>query len=75
MLTWDRAFLVEPEGDTDVADVLQVANAQLLEMLHYDQLLDEELPRMYERVKDTRHRIRGLARRAHVTRRLHNRYV
>lgn len=66
VLTWDRAFLVEPEGDTDVADVLQVGNAQLLEMLHYDQQLDEELPRMYDRVKETQHRIHGLARRRYA---------
>ncbi|MEA2744894.1 MAG: hypothetical protein QOG25_3265, partial [Acetobacteraceae bacterium] len=32
VLTWDRAFIYEPRGDTDVTDVLEVANAQLLEM-------------------------------------------
>jgi len=46
-LTWDRAFIYEPRGDSDVADVLEVANAQLLEMRYYDSLLDTELPRMY----------------------------
>ncbi len=46
VITWDRAFLYEPLGDTDVADVLQIANAQLLEMRVYDELLDAELPRM-----------------------------
>ncbi|MEJ2215351.1 MAG: hypothetical protein P8099_01935 [Gemmatimonadota bacterium] len=55
LLTWDRALLVEPRGDTDVADVLEVANAQLLELRYYDELLDDELPRMYGRV----HRVRG----------------
>ena len=29
VLTWDRAFIYEPRRDTDVADVLEVANAQL----------------------------------------------
>ena len=47
-LTWDRAFIYEPRGDTDVIDVLEVANAQLLEMRYYDELLDDELPRMYD---------------------------
>ena len=51
-LTWDRAFIYEPRGDSDVMDVLEVANAQLLEMRYYDELqddelLDDELPRMY----------------------------
>ena len=40
VLTWDRAFIYEPRGETDVIDVLEVANAQLLEMRYYDELLD-----------------------------------
>jgi hypothetical protein len=51
VLTWDRAFIVEPHGDSDVADVLEVANAQLLEQRYYDELLDDELPRMYDLVE------------------------
>ena len=54
VLTWDRAFIYEPRGDSDVADVLEVANAQLLEMRYYDELLDDELPRMYGLVQTTR---------------------
>ena len=53
VLTWDRAFLYEPRSDSDVLDVLEVANAQLLEMRYYDELLDDELPRMYEHVQTT----------------------
>jgi len=51
VLTWDRAFIYEPRGDSDVMDVLDVANAQFLEMRYYDQLLDAELPRMYDLVE------------------------
>jgi hypothetical protein len=51
VLTWDRAFVYEPNGDSDVMDVLDVANAQLLEMRYYDHLLDAELPRMYDAVQ------------------------
>ena len=54
VLTWDRAFVFEPRGDSDVADVLEVANAQLLEMRYYDELLDAELPRMYDLVETAR---------------------
>ena len=54
ILTWDRAFIYEPRGDADVADVLEVANAQLLEMRYYDELLDAELPRMYDHVQAAR---------------------
>ena len=56
VLTWDRAFIVEPRGDSDVADVLEVANAQLLQMRYYDELLDDELPRMYDLVEAARSR-------------------
>jgi hypothetical protein len=51
VMTWDRAFIYEPRGDSDVMDVLDVANAQLLEMRYYDQLLDAELPNMYDLVQ------------------------
>jgi hypothetical protein len=72
VLTWDRAFIYEPRGDSDVADVLEVANAQLLEMRAYDELLDAELPRMYDRVEDTRRPgWRGPARFAAEARRLY----
>ena len=71
VLTWDRAFIYEPRGDSDVADVIEVANAQLMEMRYYDELLDAELPRMYGHVAEARsglnllrsRRYAGLARR------------
>jgi hypothetical protein len=74
VLTWDRAFIYEPRGDSDVMDVLEVANAQLLEMRYYDELLDDELPRMYDLVAQARRtrtllasrRFAGLARRLHT---------
>jgi hypothetical protein len=74
VLTWDRAFICEPREDTDVADVLEVANAQLLELRYYDELLDTELPRMYDLVEEAqriRHvlasrRFAGLARRLYT---------
>jgi hypothetical protein len=73
VLTWDRAFIYEPRGDSDVMDVLEVANAQLLEMRYYDELLDDELPRMYDLVAKARRRRTLLASRrfADLARRLH----
>ncbi|GAA0708341.1 hypothetical protein ISN75_10810 [Dyella marensis] len=50
----DRAFLYQPQGDAGVAAVLEVANAQLLELRYYASLLDAELPRMYDLVARTR---------------------
>jgi len=54
VMTWDRAFIYEPRNEWDVADIIEVANAQLLEFRYYDRLLDEELPRMYGLVKEAR---------------------
>ena len=54
VLTWDRAFIYEPRRETDVADVIEMANAQLLEMRTYDEMLDDELPRMRRLAEATR---------------------
>ena len=73
VLTWDRAFIYEPRRDTDVADVIEIANAQFLQMRYYDELLDAELPRMYDLVEQTTgrpslgpRRFAGLARRLYT---------
>ena len=54
VMTWDRAFIYEPRKESDVADVIEVANAQLVEFRYYDTLLDDELPLMYDRVENAR---------------------
>lgn len=73
VLTWDRAFIHEPRGDSDVMDVLDVANARLLEMRYYDQLLQAELPRMYDLVEATQRArpLLGSRRFANLARRLY----
>jgi hypothetical protein len=72
VLTWDRAFIYEPRRETDVADVIEVANAQFLQMRYYDNLLDAELPRMYDLVEEaTRRRSLGPRRFAELARRLY----
>lgn len=54
VVTWDRAFVYDPRRDADVIDIIEVANAQLLEMRYYDELLDAELARMYDMVAGAR---------------------
>lgn len=66
VLTWDRAFVYEPRGDADVTDVIEVANAQLLEMRYYDELLDAELPRMNAHVAAARSGLNPLAARRYA---------
>lgn len=43
VLDWDSAFVLEPSGDRAVADVLEVATTQLLELRHYDAVFEREL--------------------------------
>jgi hypothetical protein len=73
VITWDRAFILEPRRETDVVDVLEMANAQLLEMRTYDEMLDAELPRMRDMVEAARRRANLLASRryARLARQLH----
>jgi hypothetical protein len=73
VLTWDRAFIHEPRGDSDVMDVIEVANAQLLELRYYDEMLDAELPRMYDLVENARRTRASFAARrfANLARRLY----
>lgn len=74
VVTWDRAFIYEPRRDPDVIDILEVANAQLLEMRYYDELLDGELSTMYNLVANARGGLSLLASRRAVrlARRLHS---
>ncbi|HKU60791.1 MAG TPA: hypothetical protein VJQ44_06190 [Gemmatimonadales bacterium] len=51
VLSWEAALVVEPDAeDEDVEYVLEFANAQLLELRFFDALLDDELPRVYDRM-------------------------
>lgn len=66
VLSWDHAFIYEPAGEADIATVIEVANTQLLELRYYDEQLDAELPRMYQRVSQARGAMRALARRRYA---------
>ncbi len=55
ILTWDNALVVEHGAeDADVQYILEFANAQLLELRYYDDLLDGELRMLYERMGQAR---------------------
>jgi len=67
VLTWNSALIVDPtEGDSDVQLILEFANAQLLELRYYDAVLDAELPRMYDRIAESRAAGRALFRRRYA---------
>ena len=43
ILNWDNALMIEPSGSMEIADILEFANAQLLELRYYDDVVDREL--------------------------------
>ncbi len=50
VLSWDNAFVIEPGGSMDIPDLLEFANAQLLELRVYDDMVDQELDSISERI-------------------------
>lgn len=56
VVDWNAAFVYEPSGSYDIPDILEICNAQLLELRYYDDLLDAELASIYDEVQRRRRR-------------------
>lgn len=54
VIDWNAAFVYEPSGSMDIPDLLEIANAQLLELRYYDEVLDRELSRVYDAIEEQR---------------------
>jgi hypothetical protein len=44
---YDNAFVIEPSGSSDIFDLLEFANAQILELRYYDHVLDRQISWIY----------------------------
>jgi hypothetical protein len=64
VVDWNAAFVLEPSGSLDIPDILEIANAQLLELRYYDDLLDEQLRRIYDEIQARRAHRYGLFKRS-----------
>ncbi|WP_018085502.1 hypothetical protein [Desulfurispora thermophila] len=64
IITWDSALVVDDSGSYDIPDLLEFANMQLLELRYYDNLLSQEMDRMYQEIEDAE-RFSGFGRRRH----------
>ena len=62
VIDWNAAFVYEPSGSRDIPDILEIANAQLLELRYYDEALDNSLARVNQRLKLERHRLGSIFR-------------
>jgi hypothetical protein len=49
VIDWNGAFVYEPTGSMDIPDVLEIVNAQLLELRYYDDLLDRSIKGVWDR--------------------------
>src|SRR5215468_6573188 len=56
VVDWNSAFVYEPSGSPDIPDVLEICNAQLLELRFYDNLLDANILRIYDEIQRERRR-------------------
>jgi hypothetical protein len=54
VVDWNSAFVYEPSGSRDIPDLLEIANAQLLEFRYYDDLLDAHIARIHDEVQKRR---------------------
>ncbi len=68
VLSWDAAFVVEPVvEDLDIEFILEMANAQILELRVFDAMLDGQIVAMYDRIGVARRGSRWMwARRFHA---------
>ncbi len=62
VVDFNSAFVYEPSGSHDIPDILEIANAQLLELRYYDAVLDRELARIYDEMDKKRGRFSSLFR-------------
>lgn len=73
IIDWNSAFVYDPSGSSDIPDVLEIANAQLLELRYYDEQLDHNIEWTYDEMQRSQRQTlllspyRKLARRVLVT--------
>ncbi|MDD3135114.1 MAG: hypothetical protein PHF57_00545 [Methanoregula sp.] len=51
VLSWDSALLCEPGSPTDILDLIEFANVQVLELRYYDRELTLKMEKMYEDIE------------------------
>ncbi|OGS52752.1 MAG: hypothetical protein A3J79_05320 [Elusimicrobia bacterium RIFOXYB2_FULL_62_6] len=50
VIDWNSALLIEPDGQRDVADVIEFSLTHLLEFRYYDDLLNRKLDELYDTI-------------------------
>ncbi|HUK39040.1 MAG TPA: hypothetical protein VLV30_08000 [Methanomicrobiales archaeon] len=55
VLAWDSALLCNPETPTDLIDLIEFANVQVLELRYYDRELTRQTEKMYDDIEKAEH--------------------
>ncbi len=67
ILSWDSALLCGPETPTDLIDLIEYSNVQVLELRYYDRELTRQMEKMYDDIEQAEQLWRfGRVRRYHV---------
>lgn len=51
ILTWDTALICDREDPSDLRDLIEFGNVQLLELRYYDAMLSQQMEKMYEDIE------------------------
>lgn len=64
ILSWDSALLCNPENPTDLIELIEFANVQVLELRYYDRVLTRQMVKMYDDIEqaDRMPRFRRMSR-------------
>ncbi|MHB0996578.1 MAG: hypothetical protein ACYC2I_09440 [Elusimicrobiales bacterium] len=54
IIDWNSALLIEPDGERDVADVIEFSLTHLLEFRYYDEMLGRKLEELYDTMDQKR---------------------
>jgi hypothetical protein len=51
VISWDTAFLCDPDHPADIIDLIEFANVQVLELRYYDRELTRQMEKMYDDIE------------------------
>ncbi|MDD4005230.1 MAG: hypothetical protein PHW69_08530 [Elusimicrobiaceae bacterium] len=54
VIDWNSALLIEPDGEMDVADIIEFSLTHLLELRYYDYILGNKLDALYDSIETLR---------------------
>ena len=62
IIDWNSALLIEPDGQRDVADVIEFSLTHLLEFRYYDEMLSRNLQELYDTMETKRESVANIFR-------------